>query len=194
MFAHQIQEKFKICAGLVQLSGVSALARLMLAMLLHQWPRSTAETHIGRRNNTKFNYVKAARENYCGSIRGRTLISTSGRKAVYLKPLSQTPDVACRKIIRYVSFPQIAYEKERVNDLFGHISTVSQVLHVMQHRVSVTNLRLIILKLTAECDRLEFGQVFSSQSIIKHSMTTVLKIIDKFISFEQLTFHSERSN
>jgi hypothetical protein len=38
MFAHQLQEKFKICAGLVQLSFASALARLMLAMLLHHTP------------------------------------------------------------------------------------------------------------------------------------------------------------
>jgi hypothetical protein len=128
----------------------------------------------------------------CGTLR-----STLGRKAVYLKPFSPTLDVTCQKIIRYVSFPHIAYKKGRVNDLFGHISTVAQVLYIVQRRVSTTRRtvwRLIILKLTTECDRMKFRQVLLSQSIIKHSMTIVLKIIDKFIPFEQSTFHSERSN
>jgi hypothetical protein len=52
-----------------------------------------AETHIGRRNSTKFNYAKAGwgklpwfHSWMCGTLRG-----TSGRKAVCLKPFSQNP-------------------------------------------------------------------------------------------------------
>jgi hypothetical protein len=57
--AQYLRDKFKICAGLVQLSFTSALARSMWAMLLHQ--KQMINHARPTRKNKIFDYLVGSR-------------------------------------------------------------------------------------------------------------------------------------